>query len=643
MPIFDSLNDKQTEAVKTIEGPVLILAGAGSGKTKTLTHRIAYLLSQCINPENILAVTFTNKAAEEMRNRIKKLLEIENLKLKIENLFVGTFHSFGVKILRQEIEKLDYKNNFVIYDEDDVFSLAKSIRAELNFPQDKLKAATLINIISRAKSELKDPEEILADADELYRNRILRFNEIYKRRMFAANAVDFDDLIALPVKIFEKFPEILNRYQNQYRHILVDEYQDTNHSQYTLINLLSQGYKNLFAIGDPDQAIYGWRHADFRNILNFERDYPNAKVIKLEENYRSTSNILSAAHEIISKNVERKEKKLWTGNPPGNPIEVIEAGDERDEADFIISKITDLNNNLDIGLDKMVVMYRTNAQSRVLEEACLYANLPYRVIGAIKFYQRKEIKDILAYLRLILNPGDEISEKRITDVMGKKRFADFSAKGAVPAGRQGSASGGKTNLSELRRQTEFLPPAELIKNIIKKTNYYDYLNQKFSGLNTEGELESDARIKNVRELIGLASKYDETKEPVSALSDFLSETVLMQENRDNNISKKLNLMTLHAAKGLEFDAVFIAGCEENLMPHSRSIYSLPELEEERRLCYVGLTRAKKYLWLSFVKSRGLWGERNEVLPSRFVMELPPHLVNFRSLADDFNLPEIELD
>ncbi|HEY4495482.1 MAG TPA: UvrD-helicase domain-containing protein [Candidatus Paceibacterota bacterium] len=643
MPIFDSLNDKQTEAVKTIEGPVLILAGAGSGKTKTLTHRIAYLLSQGIKPENILAVTFTNKAAEEMRNRIKKLLEIENLKLKIENLFVGTFHSFGVKILRQEIEKLDYKNNFVIYDEDDVFSLAKSIRAELNFPQDKLKAATLINIISRAKSELKDPEEILADADELYRNRILRFNEIYKRRMFAANAVDFDDLIALPVKIFEKFPEILNRYQNQYRYILVDEYQDTNHSQYTLINLLSQGYKNLFAIGDPDQAIYGWRHADFRNILNFERDYPNAKVIKLEENYRSTQNILSAAHEIISKNVERKEKKLWTGNPPGNPIEVIEAGDERDEADFIISKITDLNNNLDIGLDKMVVMYRTNAQSRVLEEACLYANLPYRVIGAIKFYQRKEIKDILAYLRLILNPGDEISEKRITDVMGKKRFADFSAKGGSPPDGRAGASGGKTNLSELRRQTEFLPPAELIKNIIKKTNYYDYLNQKFSGLNTEGELESDTRIKNVRELIGLASKYDEAEEPVSALSEFLSETVLMQGNRDNDVSKKLNLMTLHAAKGLEFDAVFIAGCEENLMPHSRSIYSLPELEEERRLCYVGLTRAKKYLWLSFVKSRGLWGERNDVLPSRFVMELPSHLVNFRSLADDYNLPEIELE
>ncbi len=630
MPIFDFLNDKQTEAVKTTEGPVLILAGAGSGKTKTLTHRIANLLLQGIKPENILAVTFTNKAAEEMRTRVQKLL-ITNYQLPTTNLFIGTFHSFGVKFLRQEIERLGYKNNFVIYDEDDAFSLVKNIRTELNFPQDKLKAPALLNIISKTKSELKELEDILADADELYRSRILQFSELYGRRLKAANAVDFDDLIVLPVKILSQYPEILEKYQNQYRYILVDEYQDTNHAQYALINLLAQKHKNLFAIGDPDQAIYGWRHADFRSILNFEEDYADALVIKLEENYRSTSNILSAANEIISKNTERKEKKLWTQNPAGSQIEVIEAGNEREEADFIILKITELNKNLGVSLDQVVVMYRTNAQSRVLEEACLYANLPYRVIGAVKFYQRKEIKDILAYLRLIQNPGDEISEKRITDIMGKKRFADF-----------------RTDLPELRKQTEFLPPSELVKIIIKKTNYYDYLNQKFSGLDAEGEPESDARIKNVRELIGLASKYDpsltENQEwrAESALSDFLAETVLMQENRDNNASKKLNLMTLHSAKGLEFDAVFIAGCEENLIPHSRAIYSLPELEEERRLCYVGMTRAKKYLWLLFAKSRGLWGERNEVLPSRFIVELPLHLVNFRSLADDYNLPKIEL-
>ena len=643
MDIFNELNDKQTEAVKIINGPVLILAGAGSGKTKTLTYRIAHLLSQGIKSENILAVTFTNKAAEEMRNRISQLLIANSQWPTAGNykpyaishkLFIGTFHSLGVKVLRQEIEKLGYKNNFVIYDEDDAFSLAKNIRTELNFPQDKLKASTLLNIISKAKSELTNLEEILADADELYRNRVLRFNEIYKRRMFTANAVDFDDLITLPVKIFLKFPDVLNKYQNQYQYMLVDEYQDTNHAQYILINLLTKRHKNLFVIGDPDQAIYGWRHADFRNILNFEKDYPNAKVIKLEENYRSTQNIISAAHEIISKNVERKEKKLWTQNPIGNSIEVIETNDEREEADFIISKITDLNKKLGIGLDKIVVMYRTNAQSRVLEEACLYVNLPYRVIGAVKFYQRKEVKDILAYLRLIQNSADEISEKRITEIMGKKRFANF-----------------KTELPELRKETESLSPAQLIKNVIKKTNYYDYLNQKFSGLNTEGELESDARIKNVWELIGLASKYDET-EPILALSEFLAETVLMQDSTPTpkgvgaptaSVGEKLNLMTLHAAKGLEFDAVFIAGCEENLMPHSRALYSLPELEEERRLCYVGLTRAKKYLWISFAKSRGLWGERNDVLPSRFIMELPLHLVNFRSLADDYNLPEIELE
>lgn len=627
--IFDSLNDRQIEAVKNIDGPILILAGAGSGKTKTLTHRIAHLISQGIKPENILAITFTNKAAEEMKNRIAILLN--NLKFnppvggQNSKLFVGTFHSFGVKILRGEIEKIGYKNNFVIYDEDDVFSLAKSIRTELNFPQDKLKAGALLNIISKANSELKTPEEILEGSDELYRSRVLRFCEIYQKRMLAANAVDFDDLITLPVKIFEKFPEILKKYQNQYKYVLVDEYQDTNHAQYTLIKLLAGDDKNLFAIGDPDQAIYGWRHADFRNILNFEKDYSDAKIIKLEENYRSTQNILSAAHEIISKNVERKEKKLWTQNPAGNPIEVVEARYETDEANFIISRIIDLNRNSGIGLDKIVVMYRTNAQSRVLEEACLYANLPYRVIGAVKFYQRKEVKDILAYLRLIQNPGDEISRKRITDIMGKRKFGDF-----------------ENEFNNLKKQAETLPPSKLIKIVIKKTNYYDYLNQKFSGLNIEGEPESDARIKNVRELIGLASKYDEI-EPVLALSDFLAETVLMQENRNNENSKKLNLMTLHSAKGLEFDAVFIAGCEENLMPHSRSIYSLSELEEERRLCYVGITRAKKYLWLTFVKSRGLWGERNEVLPSRFVMELSQHLVNFRSLADDFNMPEIELE
>ena len=621
MNIFDGLNDRQIEAVKITEGPVLILAGAGSGKTKTLTHRVAFILSQGINPENILAVTFTNKAAEEMLSRVKILLG----KLQFQNpnskLFIGTFHSFGAKILRQEIECLGYKNNFVIYDEDDSFSLAKDIINDLNLSRDRFKASSLLTLTSKLKSELENPEDI--DADDFYKRQFIRFYSLYNRRLKAANAVDFDDLIMLPVQIFSN-KSILQKYQEQYQFILVDEYQDTNHAQYTLINLMTQRNKNLFAIGDPDQAIYGWRHADFRNILNFEEDYPKATVIKLEQNYRSTQNILNAAHEIISKNIERKEKKLWTENPPGTLIEVVEAIDEREEAGFILDKITDLNKNSGINLDKIVVMYRTNAQSRVLEEACLYANLPYRVVGAVKFYQRKEVKDILAYLRLVQNQNDEVSLKRIVGIMGKK---SFSAKG-------GPAEGWEDLKKEFSKGA--MSPAKLIKTIIKKTDYYDYLTKKFPGIGSDGELESESRIKNIKELIGLADKHNN-------LSDFLTEIALMQEERNTDNAKKLNLMTLHSAKGLEFDAVFISGVEENLMPHSRSAYSSEELEEERRLCYVGMTRAKKYLWLLFTKQRTLWGEKRETVPSRFIMELPQHLVNFRSLADGFNLPEIKLE
>ena len=607
MKIFDGLNDKQTEAVKAIDGPVLILAGAGSGKTKTLTHRVAHLLSQGVNPENILAVTFTNKAAEEMRNRVNKLL-IENCKLKIENLFIGTFHSLGAKILREEIECLGYKKNFVIYDEDDSFSLAKDIINEMNLSRDRFKPGSFLNLISKIKSELTDLASL--DAGDFYKNQFANFYNIYSQRLKASNAVDFDDLITLPVKIYGSRPEILEKYQNQYKYILVDEYQDTNRAQYVLINLLARKNKNIFAIGDPDQAIYGWRHADFRNILNFEKDYPKAKVVKLEQNYRSSQNILSAAHEIISKNIGRKEKTLWTENPAGAMLEVVEVNNERAEAEFILEKILDLNKNSGLSIDKIVVMYRTNAQSRVLEEACLYANLPYRVVGAVKFYQRKEIKDILAYLRLIQNQNDEMSLKRITGILGKKSFVNFQA-----------------DFVDFKNQVNGLPPKELIKSVIKKTDYYGYLEKKFPDFNSDGELESESRIKNIKELIGLAGTHDN-------LSGFLTEVALMQQERDTDNSKKLNLMTLHSAKGLEFDAVFIAGAEENLMPHSRAAYSLEELEEERRLCYVGMTRAKKYLWLLFAKQRFLWGERKETIPSRFIMELPQHLVNFHSNGSD---------
>ncbi|MDO8443591.1 MAG: UvrD-helicase domain-containing protein [Candidatus Azambacteria bacterium] len=616
MKLFDGLNDKQIEAVKAIDGPVLILAGAGSGKTKTLTHRIAHLLSQGVNPENILAVTFTNKAAEEMRSRVKNLLGNVKYQMSNVNLFIGTFHSLGAKILREEIECLGYKKSFVIYDEDDSSSLAKDIIGEMNLSRDRFKPGSFLNLISKIKSELTDLESL--DSGDFYKNQFANFYNIYSRRLKASNAVDFDDLITLPVKIYESHPEILEKYQNQYKYILVDEYQDTNRAQYVLINLLAKKNKNIFAIGDPDQAIYGWRHADFRNILNFEKDYPEAKIVKLEQNYRSSQNILSAAHEIISKNIERKEKTLWTENPAGAMLEVVEVNNERAEAEFILDKILELN-KAGLSVDKIVVMYRTNAQSRVLEEACLYANLPYRVVGAVKFYQRKEIKDVLAYLRLLQNQSDEISLKRITGILGKKSFAKFME-----------------DFPNFKTQTESLLPKELIKSVIKKTGYYDYLARKFPDFSPDGELESESRIKNIKELSGLAGTHDN-------LSDFLTEVTLMQQERDTDNSKKLNLMTLHSAKGLEFDAVFIAGAEENLMPHSRATYSLEELEEERRLCYVGMTRAKKYLWLLFAKQRFLWGERKEAMPSRFIMELPQHLVNFRSLADGYNLPKVELE
>ncbi|MDP2638808.1 MAG: UvrD-helicase domain-containing protein, partial [Candidatus Azambacteria bacterium] len=477
MDIFSGLNDKQKEAATTIGGPVLILAGAGSGKTKTLTHRIAYLLSQGINPENILAVTFTNKAAEEMRTRVNQLLSlsVEQLLKKhpnssthqlINSLFIGTFHSFGVKVLRQEIECLGYKKNFVIYDEEDSASLAKNIIGELNLSSDRFKTGPLLNLSSRVKSELGNPESI--GADDFYQKQFARFYEIYNRRLFTANALDFDDLIMLPAKILEKYPAILEKYQNQYQYILVDEYQDTNRAQYILINLLAKKNRNLFAIGDPDQAIYGWRYADFRNILNFEKDYPDAKVIKLEQNYRSTQNILNASHEIISKNSERKEKTLWTENPAGDLIEIVETKNERGEAEFILEKIMDLNKNSGIDLDKIVIMYRTNAQSRVLEESCLYSNVPYRIVGGVKFYQRKEIKDILAYLRLTQSPNDEIGLKRITGILGKR---SFSAKEGMTSVWEKI----EKELGEIKTAT----PSRLIKEIIKKTGYYDYLIKKF--------------------------------------------------------------------------------------------------------------------------------------------------------------------
>ncbi len=625
MNILNKLNSKQKEAVTAAEGPILILAGAGSGKTRALTHRVAHLVSKGIGPENILAVTFTNKAAEEMRARIAILLKNSKFEIRNSNLFVGTFHSFGLRILRQEIRLLGYGKNFIVYDDDDAQSLAKEIMAELGLSTSQFKPAALLGAVSKAKSELMGFEDFSVQGSGFYQIQVRKFYEAYQRRLKRLNALDFDDLIMLPVKIFEADKNVLEKYQNRFRYILVDEYQDTNRAQYCLINLLAEKFRNLCVIGDPDQSIYTWRGADFRNILNFEKDYPDARIIKLEQNYRSTQNILSAASKIISKNAERKEKTLWTENPPGALIEAVQAPNERREAGFIVNKVRDLNRALGIGLGEMAVFYRTNAQSRAIEEACLVNNLPYRVIGGVKFYQRKEIKDVLAYLRLIQNPNDELSQKRITDVLGKRKFADFW-----------------NGRSELK--AELLFPADLIKAVIKKTGYYDYLRQKFPSLTSEGEPEAESRIKNLKELTGLAKKYDIELNASEALSRFLSEVALMQDlDRHDSSVQKLNLMTLHSAKGLEFEAVFIAGLEEGLLPHSRANHSKNDFEEERRLCYVGLTRAKNYLWLLFAARRNIWGESGETVPSRFLAELPPQLINFSFADYDGDGPEIILE
>ena len=631
MNILSGLNEKQIEAVTTIDGQLLIIAGAGSGKTRVLCHRVAHLIEHGVSPENILAVTFTNKAAGEMKERITNLLKTESYRPK--NVSVGTFHSLCVRILRQEIDKLGhfgqkYGKNFVIYGEDDQESLVKKILQNLSLDTKQFSPRSVLSAISAAKNEFIEPEAYESGAKTFFQKTVAKIYAAYQKALEERNALDFDDLLNKTLEIFQKFPSILEKYQEKFRYILVDEYQDTNHAQYRLINLLAQKNRNLCVIGDPDQSIYTWRGADFRNILNFEKDYPDAKVIMLEQNYRSTQNILNAAREIISKNIERKEKTLWTENPPGEIIEVVATRNERDEAEAIINKVTGLHNALKVGLDEMAIMYRTNAQSRVLEEACLYANIPYRVIGAVRFYQRREVKDILAFLRLLQNENDSESAKRITTVLGKRGFASF-----------------KSDYANLKDDAKSLKPADVIKAVIKKIKYQDYLKQKFSGVAADGEPEYESRMRNLQELIGLAMKYDAEIQPEEALSNFLAEVALMQEPEKNDPNvKKLNLMTLHSAKGLEFEAVLIAGLEEGLFPHSRAAFSARELEEERRLCYVGITRAKRYLWLLFALKRSIWGSTAQTQPSRFLSELPSHLVNFR-LYDDYedssNLPGSE--
>ncbi len=635
--LLAGLNDEQKEAVLTTEGPVLVIAGAGSGKTRLLTHRIAYLIREKkVSPRSILAVTFTNKAAQEMKERVKDLLGGQ---LNYQP-WMGTFHHICVRILRAEIDKIGYKKSFVIYDDSDQLALMKKIMKEKEISLEQFNPRAMLAVISKAKGELQSVEDYISGGS-FFERVLAKIYEAYQKILHENNALDFDDIIQKTAEIFQKFPEVLEKYQNFFRYILVDEYQDTNRAQYVLVNLLSQRHRNLCVVGDDWQSVYAFRGADVRNILNFEQDYPEAKVVKLERNYRSTQKILDAAHGIISKNIHRKDKKLWTDNVGGHNIVIYEARDEQEEAQFIVSEIERLVGSGDAELNNFVVLYRTNAQSRAIEEAFLQAAIPYRVVGGVKFYERREVKDFLAYLRFINNPRDEMSLSRVINLpprgiggitLGKwVRFARENDLNLVGASRKAEKISGLNSakidailkfgalMERLAEEAGRVNLIDLMESILAKSEY-----QKL--LLSEGEA-GQIRYENVRELFTVAEKYKDEK-GAEGLSMFLEEVALVSSTDNiNSEAGAVHLMTLHSAKGLEFDNVFMAGMEEGLFPHSRSLLDPKELEEERRLAYVGITRAKKRVYLLWAVSRNIFGSVRINISSRFLEDIPEELVS----------------
>jgi len=632
MEILQSLNQKQKQAVQTTEGPVLILAGPGSGKTRVLTHRLAYLIQNNISPQNILAVTFTNKAADEMKKRVQKLLEN-----KSSAPFIGTFHSFCLRILKKQINKLGHKRTFVIYDDQDQLKLMKKIVKESDINKEQFQPKKILSIISALKSELIHCSTYEENAQEYFEKTISKAYKAYQEKLKKNNALDFDDLIMMTVDLLKQFPEILEKYQEKFKYILVDEYQDTNPAQYQLIRLLAEKYKNLCVVGDDAQSIYSFRSADFRNILNFEKDFPKAKVITLDQNYRSTQNILDAASEIITKNIYQKPKKLWTENSAGPPISVIGTWNEETEAELIVEKIKEFLKQ-DFKLNDFTVFYRTNAQSRALEESFIKNNVPYKLIGSIKFYQRKEIKDVIAYLKFIDN-NDLASLERIINVpgrgIGKMTLEKIADQGINKISK---INPGVKSFCNLIKETKKIalekPLSELIKLILKETKYKNYLKKIYGdNLIRENIPEDEARWENIEELIRVSKDYDKTK-PSQGLKEFLEKTALFSDTDEIKEQKEVvHLMTLHTAKGLEFSVVFIIGCEEGILPHSRSLLSPLDVEEERRLFYVGITRSKKHLYLIFSQTRSSWGGKEANPPSRFLTEIPEELINFEETED----------
>lgn len=658
--ILDNLNDKQKEAVTHFTGPMLVIAGAGSGKTMALTNRIAYLIQEKgISPWNILAVTFTNKAANEMKQRLIKMLSststlqfmetfgdllpaAELEKLNTNDIpTIGTFHSVCVRILRKNIHLLDYENSFVIYDVADQQILMKRVMDELNIDPKRVNFKAVLSHISNAKNQLIGSKDYSQYANDYFSEKVAEIYPAYQKALRMNNALDFDDIIMNTVKMFKAFPDILNKYQEKFKFISVDEYQDTNKAQYELINLLAAKYQNLCVIGDADQSIYSWRGATIQNILDFEKDYPDARIVKLEENYRSTQVILDASNEIISKNLQRKDKNLWTKKEGGDIIRHWMSDNERHEAQLVATEIRDLLGGCEYHLyNNYVVLYRTNAQSRVFEEVFMRHGIPYRIVGGIRFYERKEIKDVLAYLKVIQNPNDSVSLLRIVNTPTRKIggrtlevISEFSMRhnlslwnAMLLASEIEDLSSAKAELIEnfvklikdLQELNAEFGASGMIKHVVDKTGYKKMIN--------DGSVEGEARLENISELISVANKYDQLEAGV-ALSIFLEEVGLISDlDQVENTDNAVTLMTVHSAKGLEFETVFIAGLEEGIFPHNRSLLDRSELEEERRLMYVAMTRAKERLYLLHARSRMLYGESRSNAPSQFLHDIPEELV-----------------
>jgi DNA helicase-2/ATP-dependent DNA helicase PcrA len=666
---MQKLNNEQQKAIDTVNGPILILAGAGSGKTRVLTQKIADLIiNKHAAPNEILAVTFTNKAANEMKQRVAKILTQEGLN-SASQVWMGTFHSVCLRILKANTTSLGLNPQFTIYDSDDQLDAVKEALKRLNLTDKKINPRSIHSFISSAKNELIGPEAYKGLVEGYFQTIVSEVYPIYQEILQSNSAVDFDDLLMLAVKLFKNNPSILAKYQDMFKYILIDEYQDTNHSQYMITKMLADKNRNICVVGDDAQSIYAFRGANIQNILNFEKDYPDATIIKLEQNYRSTKLILKASNEIILRNKNQKRKEMWTDNGEGEKISIYQARNEKDEAKWIATKAKEL---ITSGVDpvEIAVLYRTNAQSRSLEEGLLQEGVNYKIVGGVRFYERKEIRDILAYLKILFNPVDDLSFKRIINIprrgIGPKKIEELSTiaiqnetsiigllLNSTPEIRQ--SLGSQINdlaqmLIRLRELTQKVAVSTLINEILVATGYISWLD--------DGSSENEARIENIKELVSVANKYNELS-PVESLEAFLNEVALLEEQTNvdpNELGDKITLMTIHASKGLEFGHVFIAGMEEGLFPHSRAYADPSEMEEERRLAYVASTRAKNKLFMTYTESRTFYGATNSNPVSRFLNDIPAELVSieeqeyqhvsFGTFASDSmhdNIPHLNID